>query len=226
MSTDFTPRTLFLKNTVVVSRLKGRIVNNMLKYVTWKYADRKNGNWPKVEAFLRCCNSRKLKFWGHALLVMIQTCTKNQADQGGLCISGVSVLQKATLNILQRDLDIYHKTFWMKFSDVHIPETQAFQLTFYGDVWNHHSMSISIELRDVNTIRRARWYRNWKLIMRKSKWSCFSYSLAESFSSFFSCKCQIKVACQIIRLVSLFNIKMGGIDVSDIFPELLIVERN
>ena len=31
---------------------------------------------------------------------------------------------------------------------------------------------------------------------------------------------------QVIRLVSLFNIKLGGIDVFDLFPELLIVEHN
>ena len=31
----------------------------------------------------------------------------------------------------------------MNFSDVHIgiPETQAFQLAFYGDVWNHHNVN-------------------------------------------------------------------------------------
>ena len=29
---------------------------------------------------------------------MIHTCAKNQANQGGSCISGVSVLQKVTLN--------------------------------------------------------------------------------------------------------------------------------
>ena len=28
---------------------------------------------------------------------------------------------------------------------------------------------------------------------------------------FFKCKCQIKGACQVIRLVSFFNIKLGGI---------------
>ena len=46
-------------------------------------------------------------------------------------------------DILQWDLDICHKTFWMNFSDIHIniPETQALQLALYGDVWNHHSMS-------------------------------------------------------------------------------------
>ena len=61
--------------------------------------------------------------------------------------------------------------------------------------------------------------------MSKSKSSCLPYSLVESFPSF-NCKFQIKVACQVIRLVSLFNIDVGGIDVFDIFPELLIVENN
>ena len=32
-----------------------------------------------------------------AFLVMIHTCAKDEANQGGSCISGVSVLQKVTL---------------------------------------------------------------------------------------------------------------------------------
>ena len=36
----------------------------------------------------------------------------------------------------------------------------------------------------------------------------------------------MKVGCQVIRLDSLFIIKLGGIDVLDIFPELLIVAHD
>ena len=35
----------------------------------------------------------------NAFLVTTNTSAKNQANRGGSCISGVSVLQKATLNI-------------------------------------------------------------------------------------------------------------------------------
>ena len=62
--------------------------------------------------------------------------------------------------------------------------------------------------------------------MWKSKSSRLSCSLVESFPFFFNCKCKIKVACSVIRLVSLFDIKLGGIDLFDIFPELRIVEHN
>ena len=37
---------------------------------------------------------------------MMNTCPKNQGNRGGLCISGVSVLQKVTLNVITMNSDI------------------------------------------------------------------------------------------------------------------------
>ena len=63
--------------------------------------------------------------------------------------------------------------------------------------------------------------------MWKSKSSRLSHSLVESFPFFFfNFQCQIKVACQVIRLVSLFNMKLRGVDVFDIFSELFIFGHN
>ena len=57
----------------------------------------------KLGTILRSCSSeskwaKKLKFWRHPFLIMVHF-AKNQANQGGSCISGVTVLQKLTLKL-------------------------------------------------------------------------------------------------------------------------------